>query len=376
MSHTYDVHTVGTSRKRIDEFIEFPKRLYRNCPQWVPWFDVDVRALLWKKHPYFSHAQGEFLLVRKDGRTVARACVTENKRYNETHGMRVAHFYFFDTEDDQKAVDCLVSHMVNWARNRGLTGVLGPILQGGSSGSGILVDGFEHRAAMNMMVYNYPYYAGLLENAGFRPFSTLLSLELPTDTFALPEKVARISELVEKRGRFEVMKFSSKSELRKVSDEIAALYNPTLGDHLEDYPLSDKELLQVRKDLLLVADPELVKILKYEGAIVGFLFVFVDISGTMQKNKGKTGPVEILRLLGALKNPGKVLFNGMGILPEYQKMGGNALLYSELGKTLAKAGVKSGEIVQVNENTVLMLKDVQTLGGRIIKTHRMYLKEL
>jgi hypothetical protein len=65
----------------------------------------------------------------------------------------------------------------------------------------------------------------------------------------------------------------------------------------------------------------------------------------------------------------------MGILPRYQRLGGNALLYHELEKTAAGGAFRRAELVQVSERTELMLRDIQTLGARVIKVHRMYEKE-
>lgn len=375
MPDDYRVRIVGNSRRLQKEFIDFPKHLYRDNAQWVPWFDVDMRALLKKRHPYFSHARGEFLLVTRNGRSVARACISENDLYNQAHGMNVANFYFFDAEDDQEAVNILVEFMIGWSRDSGLTGLLGPILQGGATGSGILVEGFGIQAAMNMMPYNYAYYQKLLEGAGFSPFVNLYSMNLPPERFSLPDKVARVAELAAKRGSLEVLKFKSKRQVLKIADDIAGLYNPTLGDHFEDYPLSDAELEQVKKDLTLVADPALIKILGHKGRVVGFLFPFADLSDVMRRNNGKTGPVEILRLLSAMKQRKKVLFNGMGILPEYQKLGGNAILYREVVRTMSELGFSSAELVQISEKTELMLKDVEILGGEISKVHRMYRRD-
>jgi hypothetical protein len=62
----------------------------------------------------------------------------------------------------------------------------------------------------------------------------------------------------------------------------------------------------------------------------------------------------------------------MGILSQYQRLGGNALLYSELEKTVADRTFRSAELVQVSERTELMLRDIQTLGARVCKVHRMY----
>jgi hypothetical protein len=249
------------------------------------------------------------------------------------------------------------------------------MLLGGVSGSGVLIQGFEHRAAMTMMPYNYPYYPRLLEGLGFRKHVDLLSMDLPPAGFKLPERVSAAAQKVLARGRFRVLLFTRKRELKLVADRIAGLYNDTLADHLEDYPLSEAELEQVKKDLLIIADPRLVKILTYDGAIVGYLFGFRDLSRTLQKNAGRLGPIELLRLLAAMRSGDELLLNGMGILPRYQRLGGNALLYHELEKTAAGGAFRRAELVQVSERTELMLRDIQTLGARVIKVHRMYEKE-
>jgi hypothetical protein len=357
------------------EFIDFPKRLYAGCPQWVPWFDLDMRVLIRRKHPFFLQASGEFLLARRGGRTVGRTCVVKNPAYIAQHGTSCAHFYFFDIADDEDAARALVAAMARWASARGLAMLRGPMLLGGASGSGVLVQGFERRAAMTMMPYNYPYYGGLLERLGFRKHVDLYSMDLPPQSFRLPRRIESVAEIVLKRGRFSVLRFRGKRDILAVADRIAALYNATLADHLEDYPLSAEELEQVKKDLLLVADPTLVKILEYDGAIVGYLFAFRDLSAVLQRNRGRLGPLELLRLLAALRRGDGLIINGMGILPQYQRLGGNALLYSELAKTVGGA-FASAELVQVSERTELMLRDIQTLGARICKVHRMYERDL
>jgi hypothetical protein len=200
-------------------------------------------------------------------------------------------------------------------------------------------------------------------------------MDLPPDRFRLPERVRAAAEKVLARGRFRVLEFRSKRDLRKVADRIAGLYNATLADHLEDYPLSEAELEQSKKDLLVIADPRLVKILAYDGQIVGYLFGFPDLSAALQKNAGRLGPLQLLRLLSAIRANDELILNGMGILPQYQRLGGNALLYHELEKSAAGGSFRRAELVQVSERTELMLRDIQTLGGRIRKVHRLYEKE-
>ena len=176
-----------------------------------------------------------------------------------------------------------------------------------------------------------------------------------------------------KRGRFSVVRFSSKRDIKKVVSEIKDLYAKTLTHHLEDYPLSSEELDQVEKELLTIADPDLITLLRYDGRIIGYVFGFADISRTLHINRGRLSPLSILRILTALKRSDKILFNGMGILPEYQRLGGNALLYRELEHIVSKRSFKEIEMVQISEKTELMIADAQSLGAKPFKIHRMYM---
>ena len=62
----------------IKNFIKFPKDLYKNEKNWVPWFDIDMKQILTKKHPFFLHSDGEFFLAERKGKTVGRICVVSN----------------------------------------------------------------------------------------------------------------------------------------------------------------------------------------------------------------------------------------------------------------------------------------------------------
>ena len=213
MGRQIEVAAVQARSPGEREFIAYPKRLYEGCAQWVPWFDVDMRALLRRSHPFFGHASGEFFLAREDGRTVARACVVKNPAYIAQHGARCGHFYFFDADDDPQAVEILFTRLLEWARAQGLEMLRGPMLLGGTSGSGVLVQGFEHRAAMTMMPYNRPYYASLLEGLGFRKHVDLYSMDLPPSSFRIPERISSVAEKVLARGRFKVLRFANKRQL-------------------------------------------------------------------------------------------------------------------------------------------------------------------
>jgi hypothetical protein len=376
MIHIYSLSDSESRNKFIKNFINFPKQLYRDCDKWVPWFDVDMKQILTGKHPFFLHSNGEFFLAEENGVVKGRICVLSNTRYQKQHKRKCAHFFFLDAVEDIEVFKVLINSAANWGKDQGQKLLDGPMLFGGTSGSGVLIEGYDQSAPMTMMPYNFPYYREMLEMIGFLKYFDTIGSDISPGNFKIPDKIESFAKNVIKKGRFDVIKFKNKKDILKKADSIAELYNKTLGDHPEDYPLSDKELAQVTKDLMTVASPDLIKILEYDKKIVGYLFAFADISNILRKNKGKLTPLGIIRLVIGLRATKKVLFNGMGILPEYQRLGGNALLYSELSKTVRSRNFKKAETVQIAESTEMMLKDIQKLGSKINTIHRIFTIDL
>jgi hypothetical protein len=367
-------------RADLKAFVDLPARIFAGNDCWVPMFSADYRAFYSGKHPFFAHAETEFLLARRDtGEPVGRVLMIRNDRYNAEHGRNAAQFYFLDFVDDADAVDALFAAMESWASARGLDTLMGPIFSGATLGAGILIKGHDRPAAMTMMPYHHPYYQEHLERLGYGKRFDLLSLEADPESFKIPERVERLADHVRRRGRMRVLEFTSKRELKKVAQKVAGLYNPTLADHTENYPLTDDELNQLIKDLLQIAQPELEKVIEYDGDVIGYMLAFPDVTPAMQRSNGRLNLRSIMDLLRTSKSTKKLILNGMGILEKYQRLGGNALIYSELSRTLTGTGhyaFEEAEMVQINEQTELMLADMFRLGARECKRHRVYDKTL
>ena len=363
-------------RKFIKEFIEFPKRLYIDEEKWVPWFNIDMRHILKKKHPFFLHSDGEFFLAEENSKTAGRICVVSNVRYQKEHDRKCAHFFFLDAGETKEIFKLLIEAAAEWAGNQGVEYFDGPMLFGGAYGSGLLIEGYDLPSPMTMMPYNYPYYRTMIEELGFFKLFDTYGTDISPNNFSPPEKIELFAKRVLEHGRFKVLEFKTKKEVLKKAEELLNLYNTTLADHPEDYPLTDKELAQLKKDLAPVAAPDLIKILTYDEKVVGYLLAFADISPVLHRNMGKITIFGLIRMMRNLKRSNKVLFNGMGILPEYQRLGGNALLYHELSKTVRSRDFKIAKTVQINESTKLMLSDIRKLGAISETTHRVYTLKL
>jgi hypothetical protein len=68
--------------------------------------------------------------------------------------------------------------------------------------------------------------------------------------------------------------------------------------------------------------------------------------------------------------------NGVGILPQHQGRGANAVLYAELGLTLMEARFRHADTVQVGEDNFRSFSDNVSLGVKWYKRHRLYRRGL
>lgn len=371
------IHRIASPRGFLaDAFLRLPFVLYNGSRQWVPPFDRDIRAILGRRHAFFGHSDAEFFLAFRGGEPVGRIAVLENRRYNERFAKRQARFGFFEAVDDRGVADGLLAACAEWAVGRRLEILVGPLGLSSMAGGGILIHGFEHRAAMTMMSYHRPYYRKLIEGWGFAKRLDLHSAYLDAVEFRLPDRIERVARLALKRGGLRIADFRSRRDLAAVVDRVGRLYNDAFSDQPDHVPFTQEEVDELGRSLLTVADPKLIKIILLDEEIVGFLFAFPDLSAAMQRARGNLNPATLLALLRERKRTRRLIINGMGIVPRHRGSGANAILYYELARTTRDMGYQGADLVQIKESTNLMLSDIERLGGRLYKTHRVYAKRL
>lgn len=373
------IEKVNTENKsQVKRFVDFYYDLYKDCPQWVPPLFMDAYLPLnRKKHPFFEFSEADFFLADREGSTVGRICVGENKPYNNYHHTKKAQFYFFDCVDDLEVARALFDAAIQWAKDRGLNILIGPKGLSPFDGYGIQVEGFEVRQMMTMMNYNYSYYQKLVESLGFEKEVDFVSCYLPADAFKIPERVEKIALWAMKRGNLWVKHFKSKKELVSWAQRIGETYNRTFINNWEYYPFSQGDIDYAVQNVFMVADHRLIKLIMHEDEIVGFLFAFPDVSAAIQRAKGRLFPFGIVDILLEMKRTRTVSGNGMGVLPEFQGTGGNALLYYEMGKTMLDfKQFEFVEMTQVAETTKQMRADLKNLNGVEYKNHRVFQKRI
>ena len=371
------IEKIDTENKsQVKRFVQFYYDLYKDCPEWVPPIFADAYLPLnRKKHPFFEHSDADFFIAVDDGKVVGRICAADNKPFNQYHNTRKAHFYAFDSVNDQQVANALFNAVFEWSRGRGLDTVIGPKGLSPFDGYGIQIEGFEHRQMMTMMNYNYAYYPKLVEALGFEKEVDFVSCYLPAESFRLPERVERIAKRAMERGNLRIKNFKNRKELLQWAWRIGESYNKTFIHNWEYYPFTRGDVQYAVDNVINFADYRLIKVILHGEDIVGFLFAFPDVSAAFQRAKGHLFPFGIIDLLLEMKRTKTISGNGMGVLPEYQGTGGNAILYYEMAKTVFSFNqFEHVEMTQVAETTRQMRADLKNLNGVEYKNHRVYRK--
>ena len=362
--------------RQVKEFHNFPFKIYADCPQWVPPLEMDARRMLNRhSHPFYQHSQAAFFLAQNDsGETLGRIAVLDNRHYNEYNNEKTAFFYLFECVDDLQSSQGLFNAAFDWSRQRGLDMIKGPKGFTALDGMGLLIQGSEYMPAMGIP-YNLAYYQKLVEDAGFESDGDTVSGYLKP-TYRLPEKVHLVAEKVQARLGLTVERFETRADLRAFVPRLKELYNESLPGTVGNTPLTDEEAKVMADQIIWFANPKLIKILKKDDRVVGFLFAYPDISAAIQRTKGRLFPFGWIDLLLELKRSQWIDINGAGIIEEYRGMGGTAVLFSELEKTLLSGTFTRADMVQIGVDNEKMQMEMTALGVDFCKMHRSYKRKL
>jgi hypothetical protein len=364
-----------SNRRQVKQFLDLPFRLYRDMPQWVPPLASDARRMLdRRRHPFYKHSDAAFFVALKEDRPVGRIAVLDNHNYNAFNNERTAFFYLFECEDDREAAQALFDAAADWARSRGLNDIIGPKGFTALDGMGLLVKGFQHRPAFGLP-YNPPYYVALVESAGFQSAGESVSGYL-NPRIPLPPKIHQVAELVQKRRGLRVARFQTRRDLRAIVPRLQELYNASLGGTTGNVPLTDDEVKVMADQMEWFADPRLIKLVMKGNDPVGFLFAYPDISAAVQRCHGRLLPFGWLDCLLELRRTKWININGAGIIEKYRGLGGTALLFSEMYKSVMEGSFQHADLVQIGVENDKMQRELRELGIDFYKAHRLYQRAL
>ena len=323
------------TKKELKRFIRFNYELYKDNPYSVPDLYEDMLNTFSEKNAAMEFCEAAyFLAYREDGTLVGRVAAIINRKANEQWGLKTVRFGWIDFVDDEEVSEALLRKVEEWGRERGMTQVEGPLGFTDMDAEGMLIEGFEELSTM-ATIYNFPYYQRHVERLGFEKAADWVELlmTVPKET-GMPERLSRIAEIVMKKYDLRIKKYtSSKKIARDYGQEIFRVINEAFRPLFGYSELSQKQIDQYIKMYLPVLDLKLVSLItEANGRLVAVGISMPSMSRALQKAKGKLTPFGWWHLLKALKlkKPKTLDLMLVGVLPEYQGKGVNAILFYDL----------------------------------------------
>ena len=369
-----------TNRKELKQFIQFYYDLYRGNDCAVPYlFNDEMSTLRSDKNPSFECCEAKYFMAYKDGKLVGRVAAIINNRANERWQRKQIRFGWFDFVDDQEVSKALLNAVEAWGREKGMTELAGPLGFIDTDREGMLIEGFDQLSTMYIN-YNYPYYAQHMEKMeGFEKANDWVEMKVKVPE-KVPDKFAKITEMVRKRYGLRVHKFTRKELIddgygRKVFDLLNATYKDLYGFS----ELSDRQIDKLVNSYIKIADLNLVTAIMDGDKMVGFGITFPSFSRAMQKTRdGRFLPFgwwQMLKILKWHKTPIVDLLL-IGVLPEYRAKGANALIFDDLIRWFQRYHFEWAETGPQMESNEGVLSQWQYLEATQHRRHRCYRKNL
>ncbi|MDR2867471.1 MAG: hypothetical protein LBV55_02275 [Acholeplasmatales bacterium] len=366
------------NKKLIKNFIDYPNKLYKDNPYYVPSFvDDDLALFNPKKNPYLKSCQTVGLLVFEDDKIMGRLFgIIQPLDELEGHQKR-CRFFYLDTANNLLTFCALFDYLKKWAKDRGCFNLVGPLGFNDTDREGLLIEGFDSRGTF-ASIYNYPYYLDLMENYGFHKDIDWLQYRLFLSDTQFLDRLTSISQRLQETKGFKFIRFKNTNEVvkkygYKLFDLINETYSPLYGVVKIEQEIID---LLLKKFKLIVSKELLILVADKNDQIVAFSICFPHISKALQKTKGRLFPFGFIRLLHAIKHYDVVDLGLMGVSDKYKNMGLNAMMMNELGKGFKRHKVKYLETNLMLENNEKILSQMGHLPRENHKKNRSYLLDI
>lgn len=364
------------SAKQKREFIEFPLKLYKDNPYFVPPLYGDEKKIFRADYHYYEQAEAVYFLAYNDGKIVGRISGILHRAANEKWRQKQVRFTRFDCIDDKEVAAALFSAVEDWAKKKGMTEVVGPLGFSDLEREGLLIEGFEELATFEEQ-YNFPYYQALIEGCGYQKDVDWLEhkLYLPKD---LDPRYERLSSRIMERYHLHFSNAKNIDDfLKKYADMIFDLIDETYDEIYGTVPLTESVKKELVASFKMIVDLRFVDIILDENERpVCFGLCMPSISRAVQPSGGKLTLPTIFRILNSVKKPKILDLALIGVVPEYRMKGVSSVILYRFMQMLQTEGVEYCETNLNLENNYSILNQWRAFDSVQHKRRRCFIKKL
>jgi hypothetical protein len=188
----------------------------------------------------------------------------------------------------------------NWARERGMTAVHGPLGFTNFDYAGMLTAGFEQTGTF-ATIYNYSYYPEYMNNAGYEKETGWVEYKIKISG-TVPEKLLKVASVVERRLQLKVIKATKLEEVLPYAVKIFELINSAYAGLFGMVPMTGKQIqYNIRKYLSFVKPEFISLVLDKDHELAAFGITMPSLSKALQKANGKLYPLGVSALAESIQ---------------------------------------------------------------------------
>jgi hypothetical protein len=363
------------------EFIDFPKKLYKEDPFWVCPLDSEISAIFDPSRNYlFSRGNAaRWILKDDDGNTIGRIAAFFEKAKSAVYDYPTGGIGFFEVVEDKKAAFTLFDTGKKWLSANGMEAMDGPVNFGENDNNwGLLVEGFMQQGFG--MPYHKKYYRAFFEEYGFQNYyeqysyhRTVRNQDGKIEEF--PPRIMKIAEWLSKRPGYSFHHFEFSRKDKYVSD-LVEVYNSAWSVFKEDFTPLDPEMLEATfRKAKPIIDPDLIWFAYFNDKPIAFFILFPDVNQIIKPFKGRLNLWNMIRFLFFRATHKMTRMRAIvgGVTPSHQNTGvESAIFYYLYNVFRLKPWYKELELSWVGDFNPKMTAIYEALGAQKAKTHITY----
>jgi GNAT superfamily N-acetyltransferase len=371
---------VSTRRDRRT-FLLFPWRLYRHDPLWVPPVISERAAIINpKRNDLFQTGEVGLFIAWHGHEPVGTIGLAIDALSNQYRTDPIAVFGFFECINDRAVSTALLDHAIDWTRQRNINILRGPQSFGSSDDPGILIEGRETPRGL-LMNWSMPYYQEMLENYGFVTWEDALAYRATIKdhidaqgNLILPHDIQRINRYLRRRYDETIcrVRYGDIKNWDAELETARSVFNHALVNLQGFVPMSKEEWKRMAESINPLLSPEFVLFMEMHGEPIAFALALPDINMALWHCNGLRFPWNYVQLWWYSRHLPGLSFKIMAMLPEYQGLGLDALIYEHIALAAFRHGYEWVDMSLTGANNPTTNKLTTRIGAKIDKRYRVY----
>ena len=369
-----------TSKAALRRFVNYPNVLYKDVEQFVPaFYSDDLDDWNPKKNPAFAYCEAKCFLAYRDGKIVGRIGAILSHRANETWNTKRMRFSQVDFIDDREVSAALFGAVEDWAREKGMNQVHGPLGFCDLDREGMLVEGFDCRS-MFITYYNHPYYLDHLTALGYIKDTDWVEnlITLPPRDSETAQKLSRLSEWVLKRKKLHKAPITSRNQVTvKHIEQVFHLVNKAYAPLYGVVELTENQIRKYARKFLPLVDPRLLSLVMDEQEnLVAFGVCVPSMAEALKRCRGRLFPTGWIGILKSMQKNDTLDMLLIAVDPDLQGTGINAVVMDHILEGAAKLGMVYAETGPTLETNDKVQSQWKFFEHRQHKRRRCFMKNL